>query len=233
MAFLRKLRQTVGLRTFPQYDDLIEANNAMISACEHDCQNRSEVRARLAAFSDRQNPELVPILRELTENYRELQNQKRETIIAHSQVKREVDPVDKMNADISDDKKKEAQLKQAYEKADKVAEAATQRYEQDTQNKKKQTEMEAATQKKTAALAELAAFQEKFNEKEKEYKKKVFGALLGSLMTWARTRKGSVKSMVSIGEKMEELSEKIPFCYDEDVAAIRKSVEALRKEINQ
>lgn len=230
-----KLRETVGLRPFPEYEEVMDATHAMVAGCETDCAQRGEVSAGLRKLAEGSPADHTGPLSEISREYGHLATVKRDLILPTAQIRKDAQPLGDMHSIYSERKKREIQLKQNLEKTSEALREAEKKFRITNRKnpgsadaRKRKAEVDTATSKKTAATTELEVFESKFIDEEKEYKKKVFSIFLQSIGQWAAAKRSFIPQSIESCDKIVAEGEKIGSYVDPDVEKIRHEIEELR-----
>ena len=236
-GFLNKIRETVGLRPFPEFEELMTACQCMITGCETDYAQRGVAGDLMTKFAQTAPPENTQTLSELATGYSELASCKRDVALPTADIRKNAQQIGPMSQTYRERKKREIQLKTNLEKASQAQKEAEKKYRLtarkspgSSDERKRKAELDACNTKKTAAQTELDVFEDTFVSEEKEYKKKVFQILLQSIGAWASAKKATLDKSIQACEKIDAASEKIADYVDPDVAKIRSEIEAVRAE---
>jgi hypothetical protein len=187
------------------------------------------------AFSKSQIPPVATILTTVSEKQRDRTSSVRQTIAASAALKKDIQPLKVIYADIREREKRHADLASRLDKAAKAAASADEKYEKlraknpaSPETRRLMNERDIQFSKRDAIGDEVVSSKKSVEMSRRIYKKQLFEGLLTALENFAKAgkeqaeaQKTAVQEIATLGVSLREHRETVP-------ESIKAEVEELR-----
>lgn len=232
MSFFNKMR------SFPEWHNSADALDDAIK-CE---KKLYEVEAiangpSYVEFVRKQPEDINDILFRINDKIKELDTQKKNSVNALVQLRKDFETLRPANDDIKNKRKQYQKIVEIAEKSKAAADKAEQRLEATRAKgtgtpelKKAEDAFDIAVRQKQVDIANLEEGTRQNEENNRQYKKKMFTLILQSLSSFAASRGSSYAGRVQNGDQLAEYGNQIPFYEDNTVNKLQNKLQSIRAE---
>jgi hypothetical protein len=226
------------LDPFPELTQLDESVSKFTVANDRDVTSRTEVYQgpSFRQFAEAQPATLQAVLADLRTPVTNHLSAKRATVALGGVLRKELQRLKPLNADIRERKKRHSAIEASHDKANKAAAAAQDKHEKLTarsaaapETRKAEIEADTLKTRLSSAEEEKQKSEAEFKQSEIIYKKQFFEILLTGIGGFATGRKEQVSLQLASAGEIQECAKRMEPCDDPGVERLKAELAELRE----